>query len=219
MKKRALFILGGTWHDFDGFARTMGAVLEEHGWSVEASYDLDRLTRLDQDGVELVLNYTCFTKPEEGIACIGKEKIGAKQVAALTEWVRAGGALLAAHASTVVGDSDPLLGQLVGGVFIEHPPAFSFTVYPVYGDHPITAGIQAFTVRDEMYIERCEPSVNVHMVTVDRGIAHPMVWSKTEGRGRVAHVAMGHSREVWDLPSYQRLMLQAIDWLTSKKSG
>jgi type 1 glutamine amidotransferase len=47
------------------------------------------------------------------------------------------------------------------------------------------------------------------------GVAYPMVWSRTEGNGRVAHIAMGHDVKVWNLQPYQRLMLQAIDWLTT----
>jgi uncharacterized protein len=114
-----------------------------------------------------------------------------------------------------LGTSSPGLGKLIGGVFIEHPPRFSFPVYPVYGEHPITLGISTFNVNDEMYIERCEPGVDVHMATVQAGTVHPLVWSKSEGQGRVAHVALGHSAEVWELEPYQRLMVQSADWLTS----
>ena len=61
------------------------------------------------------------------------------------------------------------------------------------------------------------PDVDVHMVAFDRGVAYPMAWSKTVGRGRVAHIAPGHSLEVWDLAPYQQLVLQAIEWLTERK--
>jgi type 1 glutamine amidotransferase len=44
-----------------------------------------------------------------------------------------------------------------------------------------------------------------------------MVWSKTVEKGRVVHIAPGHSREVWDLAPYQQLLLQAIEWLTERK--
>jgi type 1 glutamine amidotransferase len=87
----------------------------------------------------------------------------------------------------------------------------------MFGEHPITAGIEAFTVHDEFYIQTHTPDVQVHMVACDRGAAYPMVWSRTEGRGRVAHIAPGHSQEVWDLEPYQRLLLQTIAWLTQRK--
>ena len=38
---------------------------------------------------------------------------------------------------------------------------------------------------------------------------------ETDMEGRVAHVGMGHDEKVWCLRPYQRLMLQAIAWLTA----
>ena len=211
--KSALLLLGGAWHDFDGFARSLGSLLETHGWALEASYDLDRLLCLEQDTPRLVILYTCFSDQGEAGEQSGPEGMSEPQIAALANWVRNGGALLAAHASTVLGNSSALLGDLLGGVFIEHPPLAPFTVYPLYEHHPITAGISAFTVQDELYFEQCRPAVNVHMVAVKDGVAYPQVWSKKEGQGRVAHIALGHTAAVWGLASYQRLVLQTVDWL------
>jgi type 1 glutamine amidotransferase len=63
-------------------------------------------------------------------------------------------------------------------------------------------------------VQAYDDAVAIHAVALDRGVAHPMVWSKTVGLGRVAYVAMGHGPAVWDLAPYRRLILQAIDWLT-----
>jgi type 1 glutamine amidotransferase len=214
-RKNVLLILGGTWHDFDGFAATMQPVFERAGYTVEATYELEALTRLDQIGCKVVLLYTCLTEQQED----GRPatlKHNDAQVAALVEWVRNGGGLLAAHAATVAGQSSPALRALMGGAFVTHPPAFAFTVYPLYREHPITAGIEAFTVHDELYVQEYNADVEVHAITVDRGVAYPMVWSRSEGRGRVVHVAPGHGPEVWSLKPYQHLMQQALDWLTQE---
>lgn len=217
--KRALIILGGMWHDFDGFAASLTPLLQEAGWQVQASYELERLTRLDEQPCELILSYTCFSLHGEGLDNSGPELMSPAQVDGLARWVHAGGALLAMHSATVMGKSDPALGRLLGGSFVEHPPAFGFTVYPTYRPHPITAGIGAFSVFDELYMESTDPSVDVHMLAVDRGVAYPMVWSKLEGQGRVAHIAMGHFAAVWELEPYRRLVLQALNWLTGRGTG
>ena len=214
--KHILILLGGLWHDFDGFAGAMGSLLEPHGFQVEATYDLDSLSHLDENHYDLVLSYTCLSPHREGFNDTGPESLTDSQTNSLVNWIRSGGALLAVHAATVIGESDPALGELIGGVFVSHPPPFTFTVYPIFGGHPITAGIEAFAVRDEFYMETHTSAVQVHMVAFDRGVAYPMTWSKTEGRGRVVHIAPGHSREVWDLAPYQRLLLQAINWLTDR---
>ena len=213
--KRILLGLGGTWHDFEGFAAVMGPVMEAAGHSVEATYDLDALTRLDEGRYDVVLLYTCLGVPQEDEGDPALAGHTDAQVEALSEWVRSGGGLLATHAATVAGQSNAVLRELMGGVFVSHPPPFVFTVYPLYREHPITDSVEAFTVHDEFYMEIHEPSVDVHMVAIDRGVVYPMVWTKNEGEGRVAHVGMGHDEKVWCLGPYQRLMLQAIAWLAA----
>jgi type 1 glutamine amidotransferase len=136
----------------------------------------------------------------------------------LTAWVRGGGGLLAAHSATTSARASLALRVLFGGMFVEHPPQSTFTVYPMYREHPITAGIEAFAVHDEFYMQLHEADVDVHMVGLDRGLAYPVVWTRGEGQGRVAHIALGHSEKVWALELYQRLMLQAIDWLIPPRS-
>jgi len=211
--KRVLLVLGGAWHDFDGFSAAIRPVLERAGHSVEATYDLESLAHLDEGRYDLVLMYTCIGVPGQG----GDEppRPTDAQATGLVRWVRGGGALLAAHASTVLGTVSPQLKALMGGVFVEHPPQFAFTVYPTFREHPITAGVTAFAVYDEFYFELYEECVEVHMVAIDRGIAYPMVWTKTDGKGRIAHIALGHALEVWRLEPYRRLMLQAVSWLTA----
>lgn len=212
--KRILILLGGQWHDFDGFAGAARALLEPHGVQVEATYDLDRLLQLGKNRYDVVLSYTCLTSDEGAAHDTGVHRLTNDQIDGLTNWIRRGGGFLAAHAATVIGESDPKLGELIGGVFVSHPPQFSFTVYPMFEEHPITAGVEAFSVHDEFYMEAHTPDVNIHMVAFDRGVAYPMVWSRTEGRGRVAHIAPGHSEQVWALELYQQLLLQALDWLS-----
>jgi type 1 glutamine amidotransferase len=213
MDKRALILLGGTWHDFEGFLAHHRPLLEAGGWRVEATYDLERLTRLAEDGIGLVVSYTCFTAPREGEKGSGPEGMSAAQLSGLAAWVREGGALLGAHAATVLGSSGAELGKLLGGEFLSHPPQFAFPVYPVSGDHPIVSGIEAFCVFDEFYIQRQTAPVDIHMVAIDRGVAYPMVWSKSEGGGRVAYLAMGHSESIWSQPTYRKLFAQAVAWL------
>jgi type 1 glutamine amidotransferase len=214
MGKRILMILGGTWHDFDGFAAAMTPVFEKAGHAVDATYDLDALTRIAERRYDLVLLNTCIgeVRQDDGPVAPG---LTDSQAESLAGWVRGGGGLLAVHAATVAGQTNSTLRALVGSVFVEHPPQFSFTVYPLYEEHPITAGVDAFTVHDEFYVQAYDDTVAIHAIALDRGVAHPMVWSKSEGRGRVAYIAMGHGPEVWGIEPYQRLMLQAIEWLTA----
>ena len=209
--KQILLILGGTFHDFDGFADTIRPTLQDNGYQIHATYNLNELLTLNESNFNVVIFYTCFgSARQDGERPPGPTPM---QTDALVKWVRAGGGLLAAHAATVTGQTNPEFAQLVGGAFISHPPQFNFTVYPMFQEHPITKGVESFTVFDEFYMQNYDPVVEIHAAAVDRGVAYPTVWSKPEGAGRVAHIALGHSARVWALSAYQQLMSQAVDWL------
>jgi len=210
---RVLVLVGGVFHDFDGFGRWVKPLLEGQGYQVEVTTDLDRLCTVSVERYDLVLSYTCLSTHRDANST-WPERLSEAQTSALVEWVRAGGGFFTVHSGTVSGKPNPIYSQLAGARFLEHPPRFSFTVYPLAVEHPITRGIQAMTVWDEFYIQAYEPDIQVLMVAMDRGVAYPMVWAKTVGLGRVAHVAMGHDGQVWRMPAYERLFLQAVEWCT-----
>ena len=216
--KSVLILLGGMWHDFNGFADAMKPVFEAEGYRVDLTFDLDKLANLEEAGYDLLLSYTCLSKHRQGFDDTSPEALTDDQVLGLRQWVQLGGALLGIHAATVIGDSNPLLGRLFGGVFLSHPEPFQFLVLPLSGEHPITAGIQAFEVHDEFYIQMYDPSIEIHMAAIYQDMVYPMVWSRSEGKGRVAVIAPGHFPEVWKHPTYQKLMLQTARWLTQENS-
>ncbi len=216
---RILMILGGLHHDFEGFAAATTPVLEARDFAVETTYDLDALLTLDEGGCDLVLSYTSLSTHREGQSDSNQETLTPAQTAALTGWVRSGGALLAVHSATVSGKPNPDMTSLFGGRFEEHPPQFSFPVYPLAHGHPITRGIATFVVHDEFYKQKYSSQIDIHMVALDRGVAHPMVWTKQEAGGQVAYIAMGHSSAVWNLGPFQRLMQQAAEWVTRRTAS
>ena len=56
-----------------------------------------------------------------------------------------------------------------------------------------------------------------YMVAIDRGRALPMLWTRSQGAGRVVHVAPGHSDRVWSLCDYRQLMTQSVEWAAHKR--
>ena len=213
---RVLMILGGLHHDFAGFEASITPVLESGDFVVERTYDLDALQTLDSGRHDLVLSYTSLSTHREGQNDSNQETLTPAQTSALAAWVRSGGALLAVHSATVSGKPTPEMASLFGGKFVAHPPQFSFPVYPLAHEHPITNGIDTFAVHDEFYIQDYSSHVDIHMVALDRGVSHPMVWTRQEAGGRVAYIAMGHSEAVWILPPFQKLLQQAAAWLVRR---
>lgn len=207
MLKKVRLLLGGAYHDFEGFAAAVRPLFEADGYAVETTYDLTALERLATEEIDLVLMYTCFS------ADAADKTPNVTQTEALFDWVQAGGGLLAVHGATVIPEDNGTLRGLVGGAFISHPPQFAFSVTPMAQTHPIIRDVAAFTVEDELYLHRYRKDVRVQMIAVDRGVAHPLVWTREEGRGRVAYVAPGHGPAVWEHPGYRQLLRQAAAWL------
>lgn len=214
-KNRVLLVLGGTWHDFEGYAGFMRDLLGAAGHALEVTYDFDDLKRLSERSPDVVALYTCLGGSDDG-RCVGHD-LDADQTSSLVEWVRGGGGLLPLHCATVVAGSNPELIRLLGGVFVSHPPECAFHVYPMYPPHPITEGVHAFEVFDELYVQDYDGAVDVHLVAVHEGIGYPMAWTRSEGGGRVAHIALGHSGKVWDQPVYRRMILQAVEWTRGER--
>lgn len=204
-------LLGGTYHDFTGFADVMTPFLQSSAYEVEVTDDPAILSALGDNGTDLLVLYTCLggTRDEH----VEGTDFTSDQVSSLVDWIQRGGALVALHASSVCGVKNRKMRRLLGGFFIMHPPGIlSFTVTPASRDHPITRGLEAFEVSDEFYVQSHDETVEIHMTAVYQDISHPMVWSRVEGKGRVVHIAPGHDRRTWVLPAYRRLLLQSLQW-------
>jgi len=216
MTKKALVLQGGSYHDFDGFAAEMQKLLPPLGWAVLPTYDMDQLLTLEEENIDLVISYTCFSSNPDPLHSMGEGQLTDAQADALVNWVQAGGRFFPTHAATSSGKTKVTYTALCGGKFVEHPAQFSFMVTPMKSPHPITEGIEAFSVHDEFYMQTYSDDLHVHMVALDRGQAYPMLWSRTESKGKVVYVAMGHGPLVWNLPQYQQLMRNAVNWVMAE---
>lgn len=214
MTTRILLMLGGVHHDFDGFAAAFEEIVGGDDVTITASYDGDALLGLAASGVDVVALYTCLGGAQKG--GVVAEDFTPEQTAGLVGWVEAGGKLLALHAATVLRESNGAMRSLIGGRFLSHPPRFDFTVSPLARAHPITDGVGAFGIHDEFYMQDVDEGIAIHMTAEDRGVVHPMVWTKPAGAGRVVYIAPGHTASTWANGSFRRLLLQSVAWLAEK---
>ncbi len=86
----------------------------------------------------------------------------------------------------------------------------------------------SFVLRDEIYqmrnysrdkvrvLMRLDASkidlTNKNVHRDDRDFA--VTWAKMFGKGRVYYTTLGHTRETWDRPEFQNMMIEAIKWAT-----
>jgi type 1 glutamine amidotransferase len=132
--------------------------------------------------------------------------------AAFFEYVRQGNGLLAIHSGTAEYEQKPVLRRLLGGVFTHHPEQCPVTIRPRAG-HLLTKGVAPFTVKDEHYFMTIDdPQADMFMNTISEHGQQPGAWRRTEGSGRVVVLTPGHNLEVWLHPSFQRLLLNSLQW-------
>ena len=127
-------------------------------------------------------------------------------------YVTQGNSVLFLHSGTALYGDAPSLCNLMGGIFVGHPPQCPVTV-EAEEDHPLTAGSAPFTLKDEHYqMEMNDPKVDLFLHTRSEHGRQPAGWTRTEGKGRVCVLTPGHNLNIWHHPSYQVILRNSLNW-------
>ena len=137
-----------------------------------------------------------------------------EQEQAIVDFVERGGGFLNLHNSMgLYPDNGPYL-KLVGGRYNGHGPLERFRVEVVDRQHPVTQGVEDFSVADEQHTPPYDES-KVHLLLRNRsddGQTAAAGWAYEPAQGRLCHLANGHTREALEHPMYQRLLQNATRW-------
>lgn len=80
-------------------------------------------------------------------------------------------------------------------------------------DHPVTAGVGDFHMRDEIYRGvRNTPDIKVLATAEGR----PLAWARDEKKSRVFGIIVGHGPGSYNDPNFQKLLSQAIRWTSGR---
>jgi hypothetical protein len=137
-----------------------------------------------------------------------------EQQQAVVDFVEKGGAFLNLHNAMGLYPDDGLYLKLVAGKYLGHGPLERFRVEIVDPKHPITRGVEPFSVADEQHTPWYDTR-KVHLLLhnrADDGKFGAAGWVYEPGRGRLCHLANGHTRDALLHPMYQRLLRNAVNW-------
>ncbi len=141
---------------------------------------------------------------------------------AIERHVRSGGGLLACHAAVICFDGDPRWVACLGAEWnwdrSMHPPLGEARVEPTAAaaDHAISCGVDGFTTVDEVYgFLDVAPDVEPLMTSSHGGAAHPVLWARSVGDGRVVVDLLGHDAAAMDQPTHREVLRRAARWLTA----
>lgn len=138
------------------------------------------------------------------------------------------------HTATATAVNWPEYGEMLGGVFDNHPWMISNAKIIVERpDFPAMRRLRTgMSLRDEHYQMRMNAaysrdridvlaridtaSVDLHAPMVHRTDGDfPIAWIKDYGRGRVFYTGLGHTDAAWDDPRIRTMTLEAIKWAIS----
>ena len=213
--KRALVVRGG-WEGHvpvpasDRYAQVLG----ESGFEVRLSDSLDSyLDEAQLAATDLVVQ--CWTMGT----------MSGQQADGLSRAVRSGTGFAGWHGGIVDAfRGEPLYSLVTGGQFVYHPRGFvRYQVRPVAdrADHPVLAGIEAFSLTTEQYYVHVDPGIDVLAVTdfvADpaypdlAGVVMPVTWTRRWGRGRVFVTTIGHSVSDLEVPQVDAMIRAGMAW-------
>ncbi|WP_347548533.1 ThuA domain-containing protein [Pseudalkalibacillus hwajinpoensis] len=213
MKKALIFQGGWEGHEPEQVADILGGVLKEEEFEVNITNTLSTLEEEDLSHYDLIVpNWT-------------QDQISREQLDPLMKVVENGTGLAGLHGG--MGDSFRMETDyqfMVGGQWVAHPgnDGVTYQVRILDSSHPLTEGLEDFTVVSEQYYMHVDPAVNVHAVTrfpiadgpyKENGeVDMPVVWSKKWGKGNVYYCSLGHVAEIVRMPEVIELMRKGMKW-------
>lgn len=211
MSRRARIVWGG-WegHEPEAGAQLVGAMLEEDGFEVDITPNLNALGAGDVGGLDLV------------IPVVTDGEIERASVERLVAAVRGGLGVGGYHGCLATSfPRTRLFNYLCGVQFVGHPGnIIDYRVDIVQPGDPIVAGIAGFAYRSEQYYLHYDPTVEVLATTtfsgahdpVTAGVTMPVAFKRRFGQGRIFYSALGHVPAEFENPQMRTILRRGLNW-------
>jgi putative membrane-bound dehydrogenase-like protein len=210
---RTLIVGGGSSHDFDRwFHEADSATLEKGGLaSVDYTEDLATVpSRLKEADVL----YLCTNNP------MNDENVRK----AIWDFANSGKGLVLVHAGLWYSWKNwpEYNAQLVGGGARSHDRYQLFNVTAIKPNHPVLKGVsEKFSLKDELYHSEKDPKgapieVLLEASLPDSDKKFASVWITEHPKARIVCIALGHDGASHNLPEYQAILRNAVQWAAGK---
>lgn len=205
MDKTKRFLLIGDderarFHPLPPVRPLLESLFPEASWTVE--YDYPDLTAEALREYDLIINYVDLWGMRD-TASISQ---------ALLALMKADGRMLVLHGGLIVHD-DPVMLPVYGATFVSHPQRTDLRYIPET-THPVSAGIEPFTLYEEPYMFAMDDSVEKTPILSYEyeGNTYPAGWTTQIGSGRMLYLAPGHDAQVFENTMLRKLLRNAAAW-------
>lgn len=135
--------------------------------------------------------------------------------------------LVVTHHALVSFQGWPQYERIIGGRYVEGGDGdhggssyrldVDVPVQIVDRSHPVTSGLQDFTLRDEIYVGfRASLDVTPLLVTSQPESGNPIAWTRSEGQSRIVYLQPGHGPETYGSHAYRRLLGNALRFVARR---
>jgi len=139
--------------------------------------------------------------------------------------------IVALHHTLAAHENWPEYAKIIGGRYYraEHTengktmPASTYLhgqeirVHVANPNHPITRGLQDYTIHDETYKGYdVDPNVKVLLTTDNPTSGRQLAWVKTYENSRVFYMESGHDHFAYENPNFRTLVARAIRWSAAR---
>jgi hypothetical protein len=201
--------------------KAITAIAQSRHLNVVASEDPTVFSTDSLKRFRAIVLLSCTTDPKEPAS----EWLVGERRAALQQFVRQGGGIVAIHAAADSHYNWPWYSRLIGGHFARHPQGTPTGTLTVVSTHPAVAGL-ARTVRrtDEWYyFDDYDPTSRL-LITLDPESigekdvnANPVSWARAVEGGRVFYTAMGHTTESYSDEWFLHHVADGLDWVMRRE--
>ena len=207
-KAKVLFLRGGGIHDWKTSTQVLMPVFEKTG-----DFEVTLTEKLEDLNADNLKNYNLVL-----FHCTGLEFTSPDQEKALCDFVRDGGAWAGFHSVTDSFKKSDAYWEMVGGRFAGHGGG-KFTAYIIDKEHPITKPMEDFEIQDETYSHQYHKFASLRtLVRMNKGNERQsMAWVQDYGKGRVFYTGLGHGKEAWTNPQFQRLLVRGMYWAVGRE--
>jgi type 1 glutamine amidotransferase len=223
VQRRIVFHTGGpAFHPVDQQAAQIAGWLGD-GYECQVADGLAAFDLLDGCDLFVVMGLHWTGMGEAWAGSLPYYPLTAKQQGAFERYVASGRPLIAHHGAIASYDDWPRFGELLGFTWVwgvtTHSPLGEHTVEVLPTGHPIVAGVEAYTLFDELYYDvKVTPglAMSVHAEATWDGQPRPMIVTASGGRvagaGRTVYLANGHDLRAFACPALAQIWRNAVRW-------
>ncbi|MFO7906288.1 MAG: family 16 glycoside hydrolase [Planctomycetota bacterium] len=219
-KIQALVVTGGHGYEKPAFEGMFDAFPDVAATHVTYPAAAEKLAPELADEFDVIVFYDMWA-----------QGISPDQQKAFLQLLKRGIGVVALHHAMAAHQNWPEYKKIIGGRYYLRERKEDGKVLPKSGyahgqdipvhiakpDHPITEGMEDFTIHDETYNNYyTDPDATVLLTTEHPKSDRELAWTKTYENSKVVYIELGHDHFAYEHPSYKKLLARSIRYVAGR---